>query len=242
VTDQLSLGFLYPGYSAEDDIPWLVERLFPSRVVTADLVHTSVGEDAHTVDAVYDLGRPERLRPGAAVLRDHGADVALWACTSGSFTYGLPGARDQAEAVANTFGGPASSTSLAFVAALQALELERVAIAATYPQPVANAFADFLTEAGFDVVACRASEIYTAHEAGKVGRSTVIGMIREGDDPGAQAVLAPDTALHTVRWLDELEQAVEKPVLTANQVSVWEALRLAGRPVTEPSYGSLFVR
>ena len=31
-----------------------------------------------------------------------------------------------------------------------------------------------------------------------------------------------------------------KPVLTANQVSVWEALRLAGRPVRADGHGGLF--
>jgi hypothetical protein len=50
----------------------------------------------------------------------------------------------------------------------------------------------------------------------------------------------PDTALHTARWLDELEAAVRKPVLTANQVTMWEALRLAGRPVRATGPGRLF--
>jgi maleate cis-trans isomerase len=38
----------------------------------------------------------------------------------------------------------------------------------------------------------------------------------------------PDTALHTVTVVDELEAALGKPVLTANVVTMWEALRLAG--------------
>ena len=38
-------------------------------------------------------------------------------------------------------------------------------------------------------------------------------------------MLVPDTALHTVEWLDDLDELLGKPVLTANQVSVWEGLR-----------------
>ena len=50
----------------------------------------------------------------------------------------------------------------------------------------------------------------------------------------------PDTALHTVAFLDELEAAVGKTVLTANQVTVWEAMRLAGRVTPQQGLGRLF--
>ena len=56
-----------------------------------------------------------------------------------------------------------------------------------------------------------------------------VAFVRAGDRPDAEVVLVPDTALHTARSLETLEEAIGKPVLTANQVSVWEALRLAGR-------------
>ena len=93
----MRLGLLYPGYAAEDDLPWLVDALFADGSVVADVVHTSVGEDAHRVDALLDLGRRERLREGAATLREHGADGRVWACTSGSFVFGWDGARRQVD-------------------------------------------------------------------------------------------------------------------------------------------------
>jgi maleate cis-trans isomerase len=39
-----------------------------------------------------------------------------------------------------------------------------------------------------------------------------------------------------------LEKELGKPVLTASQVTVWEALRLADRRVNAPELGSLFNR
>jgi maleate cis-trans isomerase len=50
----------------------------------------------------------------------------------------------------------------------------------------------------------------------------------------------PDTALHTVAWLDDLEERLGKPVLTANQVSVWEGLRVAGDRTVRTGLGTLF--
>ena len=49
----------------------------------------------------------------------------------------------------------------------------------------------------------------------------------------------PDTALHTTAFLDELETHVGKIVLTANQVTVWEALRLAGALKPQKNLGHL---
>jgi maleate cis-trans isomerase len=236
----MRLGLLYPGYAAEDDLPWLVDALFGDRSVVTDVVHTSVGEDAHRIDALLDLGSEERLRTGAAALREHGAAVAVWACTSGSFVFGWDGARAQAARLGDDFGGPASSTSLAFVEALRALGLRRVAVAATYPERVTRSFVAFLGAAGIDVVAGGSRGIVTAEEVGSVGRADVLALAAGGDHADAEAVLVPDTALHTVRWLDALESAVGKPVLTANQVTVWEALRLAGRPVQAVGLGTLF--
>jgi maleate cis-trans isomerase len=221
------LGFLYPGYAAEDDLPWLVEALFPDGSVVADVVHTSMPEDAHDVGVLLDLGRPERLHEGAGTLREHGADVALWACTSGSFVFGWEGAQRQAADLEAHFGGPASSTSLGFVAALRALDLRRVAIAATYPEPVTACLVDLLGDAGFDVVDAGSQGIVTAAEVGTLDEDALLCFVRAGDRPQAEAVLVPDTALHTARSLQALEDALGKPVITANQVSVWDALRLA---------------
>jgi maleate cis-trans isomerase len=53
-------------------------------------------------------------------------------------------------------------------------------------------------------------------------------------------VLLPDTALHTIGLLDALDARVGKPVLTANQVSIWQGLRLAGADVARAGLGSLF--
>jgi maleate cis-trans isomerase len=156
------------------------------------------------------------------------ASVAVWACTSGSFVFGLGGAQRQAAELADDFGGPASSTSLAFVAALGALGVSRVAVAASYPEPLARHFVALLAEAGHQVVNADSSGIFTAAQVGRLDSAEVLELVRAADHPDAQAVLVPDTALHTVRVLEQFETAAGKPVLTANQVSVWEALRLRG--------------
>lgn len=233
-----TLGFLYPGHAAEDDYPRMAETL--RAAVRVEVVHTTVGEDAHRVDALLDLGGSARLLEGARELRRRGASVAMWACTSGSFVFGWEGARRQVEEVAALAGVPASSTSFAFVEAVRAVGARRVAIAATYPEDVARVFADFLAAAGIETVATGGEGIITAAEVGTLGRERVLSFVAAGDDARAEAVLVPDTALHTAAWLEELEERLRKPVLTANQVTMWEALRLAGALKAQEGLGSLF--
>ncbi len=225
--NMVSAGFLYPGYSAEDDYP-AIERALGE--VSLPVVHTLMREDAHRVDALLDIGGPDVLGEGARALRAMGVKAAVWACTSGSFVFGWEGAARQVADVQEITGVPASSTSFAFVHAAQELGVTRVAVAATYPADVAAQFAGFLGHAGVEVVALSCRGIVTAAEVGTLGRDEVLAFVAANDHPDAEAVLVPDTALHTVAWLDELEALVGKPVLTANQVSVWEGLRLASGP------------
>ena len=231
------IGILYPGHAAEHDYELLAGRL--SGRCTFEVAHTSVGEDAHRIDALLDMGRPERLLEGARRLRARVAAV-MWACTSGSFVYGLEGARRQAQGLEAALGVPASSTSLAFVSALRALGARRAAIAATYPAPVTERFRNFLTVAGVEPVLVASQGIVTAAEVGALGREAALELVAAADHPDAEAVLVPDTALNSIGLLEELEDRTRKPVLTANQVSAWEALRLSGLSIAAPGLGRLF--
>ncbi|MFF4606739.1 decarboxylase [Streptomyces sp. NPDC001339] len=235
-----SVGFLYPGHSAEDDYPRLETILGGS--VRLPLVHTDIGEDAHRVDALLEMGSAARLAAGVAELAARGAEAVVWACTSASFVFGWEGAHEQVRELSATAGRPASSTSFAFAHAVRALGVQRVAIAATYPEDVAEHFRTFLKSAGAEVVATRGSGIITAAEVGTWGRAEVLALARAGDHPEAEAVLLPDTALHTAAHLPALEAELGKPVLTANQVTVWEGLRLLDRTVSCPALGRLFAR
>jgi maleate cis-trans isomerase len=233
-----TVGLLYPGFGAEDDYPDLEARL--GGAVRLPLVHTTVGEDAHRVDALLDLGSAKRLADGAAELRPHHPDSVIWACTSGSFVFGWDGAREQAQGVENLLQLPVSSTSIAFVEALTAMGLNRVAVAASYPEDVAVHFVDFLRKGGVETVSFGSHGIYTAAEVGLLTKEQVVAMVEAADVDEAQAVLVPDTAMHSLMWLDDLEAAVGKPVLTANQVSVWEGLRIAGGSTQLDELGALF--
>ncbi|MFZ3395395.1 maleate cis-trans isomerase [Rhodococcus sp. 7Tela_A2] len=230
------VGIIYPGHAAEDDF------VFAAELVGAALPVAHIyGTDLHAVPELLDLGGPRKLAAGAALLAPENPDSVMWACTSGSFVYGLEGARTQVDDLSVAAGGvPASSTSFAFVDALTALGSTRVAVAASYPRDVGALFVEFLTATGSDVVSFGVAGIDTAAEVGTLSADDVLDLAAAGDHPDADAILVPDTAMHTLRILRELEKHVGKPVLTANQVTLWQGLRLAGCTVIRPELGTLF--
>ncbi|MFJ7152749.1 decarboxylase [Streptomyces sp. NPDC100445] len=232
-----ALGLLTPGHSAEDDYP-RIEQLLGSDV-RLDLAHTGTGGDALPLDAP---DAAERLTDGMAALRLAGAEAVVWASTSGSFGQGWDGAQAQVRTLARLAGMPASSTSFAFVHAAREIGVRRVAVGATYPEEVAARFAAFLGDGGLEVTGVRSSAAVTAGRAATWDEEDLLTLARAADTADAEAVVLPDTALHTAAHLPLLEKALSKPVLTANQVTVWEGLRLVDRRVNAPSLGTLFTR
>ena len=236
--NKLKIGILYPLYSAEDDYPRLAAALKPP--VEVQVVHTD-SPNLHRIDESLITGSREYLLAGVEELRPHNVAVCLWACTSASFAFGVEGAQRQAQDLVNALGVPASSTSLAFLSASKALGLKRVAVAATYPEALSNAFRAFLETGGVEVVHMGCLGVWTGDEVALIERDEVLRFACANDHPDAEAVLIPDTALHTVDFLPELEAAVGKTVLTANQVTMWEALRLANRLTPQSNLGRLMM-
>lgn len=232
------LGFLYPGHAAEDDYPLMGSMVEPPAQVI--LIHTEFLEDAHTVEALSEMGSVSRLSKGAEALAGSGIESVLWTSTSASFVLCLDGIRQQIDTLEKLLGVPASTTAMAFARAVKALDAKRVAIAATYPEEVAQRFREFLHHFDIEVVHLSSRGIVTAAEVGTLEKDEVINFALENTREDADALLIPDTALHSAAWMTDLEQATGKPVLTANQVSFWEALRLCGKLTPQSGLGRLF--
>ena len=60
------------------------------------------------------------------------------------------------------------------------------------------------------------------------------GLVRDTDTDAAQAVFISCTNLPTYDVIATLEAELGKPVLTANQVTMWSALSVIGRKAVGP--------
>jgi maleate cis-trans isomerase len=231
------LGFIYPGGGAEHDY----YRFAEAHGLQVFLVGSRTpGGDDHDVAALLQTARTEHIVEAARRFRTLRVDAALWACTSGSFIVGRAGAEAQVRALREATGKPATSTSLAFIDALEALGARRVAVLATYPEPASRAFAEFLGAFGVAVASLSWLGAASGFDAASIEAARLNRVLDSADLEGTDAVLVPDTALPSLDLVEGLETRAGRPVLTANQVTLWAALGLARHAFTVSGFGRVF--
>ncbi|MBK1869270.1 hypothetical protein JHL16_23115 [Aestuariivirga sp. YIM B02566] len=239
--DIVKLGFLYPLGGAEYEYYHFEERL-DHRVRTYLTGVRIFGEGSdHDPEHLQRTGALDNLTRAAIGLKPLSPDAALWACTSGSFIDGRAHAEKQAAAIAATLGCPASSTSLAFVHAARHLGLQRLALLATYSEPAAQAFANFLSEFGFEIGPITWLDAPAGPDAAAFSIEKVMATLADMDLSSTDGVLIPDTAMPGFELVRRAEATFGLPVLAANQVSIWEGLRLAEASITLADHGRLFI-
>ena len=154
-------------------------------------------------------------------------DVFVYGCTSGSFVHGVEGERRIVEAMRDAGGADAVTTSGALLAALAHLGTRRVAAATPYDAAVTTRLGVFLQEAGVEVVS--GAHLGLHGEIWKVPYEQTVQLVREADHPDAEAIVVSCTNLPTYDVIAPLEVELGKPVITANQATMWATLRALGR-------------
>jgi maleate cis-trans isomerase len=228
IANPARLGFIYPLGGAEYEYYRFAED--SNGLVCNYLVGARIfgeGRD-HDVPCLQKTGSLKNLREAALGLIPLKCDAAIWACTSGSFVDGRLHAEKQAKAISEVTGCPASSTSLAFARALERMQARQVALVASYPEPAARAFVGFLKEFGIEVPQIVWLDAPAGPDAAQFGSERLIAAARTLDLSTVDAVLVPDTAMPGLTLSQAMEAELGRPALTANQVTIWEALRLAG--------------
>jgi maleate isomerase len=191
--------------------------------------HVSGPVSLELAEAVSDVTAVSR---GTRDVMYAGPLVVAYACTSGSFVQGVAGERHLADAMRAAGAPVAVTTSGALLEALAALGVQRVAVATPYVANLTARLHDFLAEAGLATVS--SADLGLDANIWKVPYETTAQLVREADSPEADAVFVSCTNLPTYDLIAPLENELGKPVLTANQVTMWAALRVAGAPAVGP--------
>ncbi|MFG2757254.1 decarboxylase [Streptomyces wuyuanensis] len=195
------------------------------------------------VEVSLDLARlvseHETLREAVRALAASEPEVVAYACTSGSFVGGVAGERAMCEAM-TTAGEVASvTTSGALLEALEELGARRIAVVTPYTESVTRSLEEYLAEAGVSVTG-RAFLGLTRH-IWRVPYRSVVDMARQAVVGAADALFISCTNLATYDAIPQLEAELRMPVLSANQVTMWAALRRIGVYAVGP-YQALLMR
>lgn len=191
---------------------------------------------------VRAFAEPPYLDEAAELLAAAPVAVIAFAFTSSAYVIGPRGeAHMLARLEKLTHGLPVVATCAAAVRALRALGAGRIALVDPpwFDETLSDLGRGYYEDSGF--------EVPYAAPCGLPGGQTLIGPRALHDWVAAQV---PDTAeavviggngFRAVGAIGALEATLGRPVLTANQVLLWAALRTAGFPTTAiTAYGRLF--
>jgi arylmalonate decarboxylase len=201
------------------------------------------------LSASVDVSNDEVEANLAGLVEDVGAGISLlplpeldgvaFCCTSASFYRGGAWDRELGARIEAECSLPAVTTSTAFVSALRTLGVRRVAVGSPYVDVVNERLHGFLDANGFEVTALEALRTVSAFANGNHTPATITALARSADTPTAQGVLLPCTNFPSASVIQQLEDELGKPVVSANQATLWQIVRAVG--VTEPvdGYGEL---
>ena len=181
----------------------------------------------------------ELLAPAAqSLLPDGSLDVVCYACTSGSLVIG----QERVHAELNRGAPNAKATSLiaGVIRALRIVGTKRIVIGTPYIKEINDREAQYMTDAGFNVLSITGLELEKDSDMVRVPPGFLVEYAVSLDRPDADAIFISCGALRTLDVVDEIEQRVGKPVIVSNQAMIWDTLRLAGIQDKIGGYGRLF--
>ncbi len=158
--------------------------------------------------------------------------AVAYACRTDHFIDGLPGEKRLVEAMQSAGGAEAVTTSGAMISALTHLGVRRLAMATPHDAEAAEQLVAFLAEADIDVVG--RARLEPTSQVWSVPYERTMQLVRDADASEAQAVLVSDINLATYDVIAPLEDELRKPILTANQVTMWAMLQAIGRQAVGP--------
>ena len=189
------------------------------------------GMEERTLAYLDDLPGP------AKALGSVSPAVVILAHTASSYATGFDKEPQLLDRLASLTGTTALTAARAVFAALQHLGVKKLALGTPYPEAISAKGKVYWTAAGFNIVGYQrladVHNIYEEHE------QRAYQLARQANTPEAEAVFLSGTGLPTVSVLEVLEQDLGKPVISSNQASLWQAMRLAGVNQAIPGYGRL---
>jgi maleate isomerase len=174
--------------------------------------------------------RPPLLDDAAALLAGAPISVIAYAFTSTSYL-GDDGDDDvlKDRLQRRTDGIPVVTTCAAAVQALRSLDVDRIAL--VHPPWISGELNDmgasFFRRRGIDVVSASPID-RPPRSQDRIDANAVYEWVRATVPDRAEAVFFGGNGFRVVGAIDRLERDLERPVLSANQVLLWAALRAAG--------------
>ncbi len=218
---------------------YTVERDFMN-MRPSDEVAVFASRIANTADCTVSAlqAMAPRITAAAQLLVPDGRlDAIAYACTSGTVVIGYETVRDRIHAARPAV--PCVTPMTASLAALDRFGARKLAVLTPYIDDVNEMIADHLTQKGNEIASFSSFRIEDNEEMAALTGAAIFRAALKADRSDADALFISCTAIRAVDVVEQIEQELGKPVVTANQAMFWQALRATGCNAQVQGYGKL---
>lgn len=187
------------------------------------------------------FAEPPHVDTAAELLAGLKPRVIVYAFTSSSYVLGAEADQSlRARLEKRAQGIPVVLTATAASEALRVLGVHRLALVHPpwFSEEVNANGKDYFQSRGMTVVYCAC--ITPARSFTEVPPAEVYDWITGNVPQDAEAVFIGGNGLRAIGVIQALEETLGRPVLTANQVAFWQALRVVGTTSEVSQYGRIF--
>lgn len=167
-------------------------------------------------------------------------DVIAYGCTASSIVQGVNYDAHLRGEIEQTCQAAATTAAHALSTAIEVFDGKRISVVSPYPDALDEAEHRYFSEAGYEVLGGANLGIADGFALAEPEPGTLYELGIKGCHDAADVLIVSclNTRSHTV--IDALEQALDKPVVTSTQATLWHALRLAGVKDRISGLGRLF--
>ena len=214
-----------------------VGLIVPSSNTTAEPEFTTVSPAGVSIHAARmplenvtadDLNTmADRALECAELLCHADVDVVAYACTTGSLIHGHGFDAELETEIEATAGCPAVATARSVERALDTLDCHRIALATPYIEDLTRREIEYVEESGREVVTVDGREIEANTDIGKLTAEDAYRQVktRLGTTGEPDCVFISCTNYPSLSAVAMLENDLERPVITSNTATIWDALR-----------------
>jgi len=189
---------------------------------------------------VFDEMHKE-LATASKYVAEGGLDAVAYTCTTGSFYKGVGWDTEMCEIMSEAAGVPAFATSPSVVTALNEFGAKKISVVTPYGEWNNVRLKPYLEAKGFEVLNL---EGHPETGSGRIripdhDPEEIVKFAVENCRPDADALVCSCTDWRALEVVERLEQRLGKPVVTANQATIWLVARQLGIDGPINGFGSL---
>ena len=172
------------------------------------------------------------------ILPNEKLDCVVYGCTSGTVAAGYENIKNKINKAKPE--AKVTTPSTAALNALKKMNIKKISSFTPYSKILNDDVINYFKKENFTVTSNSYFDITNDLDIGKVDQDYLYETLSNMDLGNADALFVSCTALPALSIIDKLEKKLKKPVLSSNQVLIWDTLQSIGKNQSIKGLGKLF--